>query len=271
MNENKNITPFDKAFAQNFAIRACSYDPTENFEPVTDEFGTRRILGLPYKLLWFHTYCAEKGIEGHVESDDFSITAYETSGTAIVTAKARVIMNGKVVATASAGKSFILNNNNMMDGAVQAATGSALSRALGNAGFGAISSNELDGAPHVIPNPTHTNAPLPYTFGAGAGNAAAPAAPPTPGTNPGSSAPGQSGGPAAPAPEQQSSLPQTGPIAAAKAVICPCGPKKGMPYGDVLAVAPSQIIWIAEKWNKPGPELDAAKVLYDEARKKCGK
>lgn len=270
MNEASNMTPFDKAFAQNLAIRACQYNPTENFESVTDEFGTRKILALPYKLLWFHTYCAEKGIEGYVESDDFSITAYESSGTAIVTARARVIMNGKVVATGSAGKSFILNNSNMMDGAVQAATGSALSRALGNAGFGTISSNELNGSAPVVPDPNQQNAPLPYTFSAG-NNCTAPTNCNNPGTSSGPSAPDQSSSSPAPAPDQQSFLPQPDPIAAAKAVICPCGPKKGMPYGEVLAIAPSQIIWIAENWKKTGPELDAAKALLDEAKKKCGK
>lgn len=250
---NNEMTSFNMALQKSCAVRPCSYSPLENFEPVEDEYGRRKILSLPYKLLWFHTYCAEKGLEGHVEADDFSIVSYPPTGssmlgTAIVTAKARVYINGKLVATASAGKGFVIDNTPMMDGAIQAASGSALSRALSNAGFGCISADDSDG-----PAPSNPET-LPFAF-------------------PDSPAPVMSAAPSLPT-AVVPPIPQqpTDPLGTAKTMVWSGrGVHSGKSLGEILATSPNTIIWIAECWNGTGPVKEAALMLLEEAKRRCGK
>lgn len=258
---NTNMTAFDAALQKSCTVRSCSYSPLENFEPVMDEFGERKILSLPYKLLWFHTYCNENGMEGHVEADDFSLVSYPSSGngsdsvcTAIVTARAKVYINGKIVATASAGKSFVIGNTVMMDGAIQAASGSALSRALSNAGFGCISAAESPESP--APTQPET---LPFSLldsTVPPMSSAASFVPPSQPT-------------IAPPPVHQ---PVSDPVADAKAMVWGGrGIHNGKMLGEILATSPNTIIWIAESWSGTGPIKDAAMVLLEEAKKRCGK
>lgn len=292
-NTVNNLSPFEQAFLVNRQIRECSYDPSINFEVQEGADGKKVIiLGLPYKLLWFHTYCSQNNLKGRIESDDFSVQFFDNHGTGMVTAKAKVIINDVVIATASASKGFFLNNNLMMDAVVQNATGSAASRALSYAGFGCISASDLENLDLQNPsqsNPNVSAQELPTHFAAPVQNTGA-----VPPAVTSQSSPGQFGPAAVPnAPVTGNTVPeQTGipgfhpnvpanggnvvdPITAAKMVKWTWnGPNNGKTMGELLAMKPKDVIWAAEKARANNPEskaaVDAAKALYIEACQKCG-
>lgn len=262
-----NRTLFELAFEKNKAIRACSYDPAANFEYVQDPYGVTKVyLAAQYKNLWFHTYCTETGKSGHIESDDYSIMIFEAFGTGLVAAKARVYINGEMAGSGSSGAAFKLNNeDHSMDGAIQTATGGAQSRALSNAGFGAISSYEIfepqkpngTDLPYEFPeDPAIVGNGNPNPAGAYANSGAPAVAPrnPMPGTGNGIKASDNASTVSA-GPNQQMAFfgntapaPAADPVEAAKNVIWPrSGHYSGKTLGELLAECPNQIIFIAEK------------------------
>lgn len=296
-------TPFQKAFAHNLAIRPCGFDPSENFDVYEDvEQGrVKFLLGLDYKKLWFHSYCQNNNVSGRYEDDDYIIQIFEAAGTGMVSAKARVYLNDACVGTGCASKGFYLNNPQSMESVIQNATGSALSRALSNAGFGAICSNEPDvlpggnltpvNLPYHVPDglnsdpaaqpsggsseanqpPVNTNPGQNPMSGPGGQNVNAPGA--NQYQNPATGNPGQQYGPGPNSRSQQAPAhaPQVDPVKA-KSVLWPCsGYYAGKTLGEVLAVAPAKIMWLAEEYKKACEAKYAAKVLLPEARRACGK
>lgn len=276
MSENTITTPFDRAFAHNVALRPCGFNPGENFESYVDENGNvKNLLGSSVKMLWFQSYCEQANVRGRVESDDYTILIFESAGTGMVSAKARVFIDDICVATGCASKGFILNQPTTMDSAIQNATGSALSRALGYAGFGSVASYEPSAVNPATPSGI-VGGELPFT----GPNEPAPAVV----QNPPAAAPAgtvnQTNAAGDPqqtslfagnnAPVQVSNV-QADPLAAAKAVIWPSGLNAGKTFGTVLATSPNDIIWMAEKSKKTGPAKDAAIALLPEAKKLCGK
>lgn len=285
MEQQNILMPFDMAFRKNQEIRPCSFDASTNFELVQDEYGNlTKLLGLQTKLLWFHTYCAEQGKTGRIECDDYEILQNEAQGTGIVLAKARVIIDNQVVATGcgSAGFSFTSTDQSRSN-VLQAASGSALTRALGYAGFGAISSMDIPNGP--VPGPVGQPATLPYQipdtptvppvmqptapqgYQHTVGNNGAPAG------NPMGDQTSLFGNPTPPAVTVSS---QEQLMNAAKAEIWPLkGQFQGKTLGELLATSPRQILWAVDGWKPRDPNQqriqDAAKLLYPEAKNRCGK
>ena len=80
--------------------RKCSYDPMQDLIDVTyDNDKHSAYLQVPHRLIWFATYCAEKGFTGFVDDGDVKYIPE----LALMQATASVFINGTMVGRSSAG------------------------------------------------------------------------------------------------------------------------------------------------------------------------
>lgn len=272
---NEVLERFKAGIQLNLNCRRIPYDPAAHIRSEQNDTGFHCFMEVPYKLLWFYTYCQENNLAGSVEADDTSITMY-TNDIGLVVAKARVLLNGNTVATAAAGKRFSLSDGtDGIDFAVQSASGRALSRALSNAGFGIFSSiDESSALNDMIP----AGNCLPFMMPADFGTA------PT-GQIPQNQPVINKGFPSFPAgnptlnqglpvqcPPQQMSFANEDPLAWARATVWTGkGQNNGQTLGQILTGNPGLIEWIANSYRKEDTIRQAALALLPEAKLKLGK
>lgn len=264
----------DLAIAMSKALRPCSFDPSQFYESEFDQQAgiERKFLSNTSKLMWFYTYCNENNLMGQVLTSEPVLQNFGNS--VLVTVTATVIIGDKTESTASAAQSFTLNDTFAMDRVVQMASGSAIGRALGNAGFGVFSSYDA-GTPPYPPMPTGSfdgmMPPPQVAPPAHAQNVRPQAAPQSP-VHPGGNQPQDYGYPIAPQPSANAAAATNDPIAMAKNLVWNGrGIYQGKSLGEILATAPKQIIWLAETWNGAGALKDGAIALLPEAKKLTGK
>jgi hypothetical protein len=148
------------------SIRPCSFDPTTCLVSGDMSEGNAPSVYLPLdaKRVWFHTYCAEKKLKGHIITDEpkinFDLTHSNGAKIGFVTCNCNIIIDDVVVANATAGQAFFVDNLVDLTMAVQNASGSAQSRALSSAGFGAVTGTHL-----VAAGDDGMHIPLPFTTG----------------------------------------------------------------------------------------------------------
>lgn len=113
--------------------RKCSYDPMQDLIDVTyDNDKHSAYLQVPHRLIWFATYCAEKGFTGFVDDGDVKYIPE----LALIQATASVFINGTMVGRSSAGCAITAGDYESINNAIQTAATRAKGRALANAGFG---------------------------------------------------------------------------------------------------------------------------------------
>lgn len=113
--------------------RKCSYDPMQDLIDVTyDNDKHSAYLQVPHRLIWFATYCAEKGFTGFVDDGDVKYIPE----LALMQATASVFINGTMVGRSSAGCAITAGDYESINNAIQTAATRAKGRALANAGFG---------------------------------------------------------------------------------------------------------------------------------------
>lgn len=281
--ENNNITVPEKlvqALAINTNIFPCSFNPTElvEFAAGDPDRGTPPVsfLGSGAKRLWFYSYCQSQNKQGRIIPDvDITFNTMELNGAkyGYALAKADVYIDDVLIGSAKVGQAFNMNSLYEMDNVVQLTTGSAVSKALTNAGFGALATTEMDAAPTLHPSAQNGNSfypqdgnDLPFNYGA-APAAAAPNATPsavTPNIPP---APPSAG---IHAPQHQPSKAEL--MEMAKQEPWPLnGVDRGKTLGELLATKPSSIEYLALKWSGEHRSKDAAKLLLPEAQRAMGK
>lgn len=267
---------FRKALAANKAVFPTSLDLESFLEyvPGNQEQGYAPSWYLPVgvKRLWFYEYCAAKNVAGRIIPDVSIQFDVAVPGGLIGYAlgKTDVYIGENLVASAQAGQSFSLSNPNELDSVIQMVTGLAQSKALSTAGFGVTPSTKLEDIPPQYPmNPaagpiggqTVQTGELPFIMeNPGAGQNApvtpTPAPAPVPGANPAEAF-------------------QFSPYDRAKAVKWPFekgDPRRiGKTLGELLAVDPKAIYYLAAEWPGQAPAKDAAKLLLPEACKALGK
>jgi hypothetical protein len=150
-------------------IRPCSFDPSAYLVPgdVVEGRAPSVYLPLDAKRVWFHTYCNEQGVKGTIINEEPNIRCdlVHSNGAKIgfITCNCNIIIDDVVVANATAGQAVFVDNLGDLTMAVQNCSGSAQSRALSNAGFGAVSGTDLvaagdDGKPIPLPFTTEGDA-----------------------------------------------------------------------------------------------------------------
>lgn len=254
-------------------VRPCSFNPTPYLKTTdaTETRGPNVFLPLEAKRTWFYTYCQENGMKGMILVSDpvinFELSNNSNFRFGFVSGKCNVLLNGDVIGSATAGLAFSIDNLVEMSNVIQNVTGTAQSRALSNAGFGAVSGTDME----VTPDPSgysHSGDDLPYKTPAGftaPGNTSAPAnALPAPF--------------APPAPQmgnmQQkfmeiSGQTQLSEVDKAKALVITFNCKDtGKTMGDILTGigGTKSIYYYAFEWARTGSETDpirnAAKVIW---------
>ena len=146
------------------SIRPCSFDPTPFLRPGDVVEGRAPSVHLPLdaKRVWFHTYCNEQGVKGYILCGEpkinFDLTHSNGAKVGFVTCDCNIVIDDVVVANACAGLAVFVDNITDLSMAIQNCSGTAQSRALSNAGFGAVSGTEL------VTN-DNPNAELPFTMG----------------------------------------------------------------------------------------------------------
>ncbi len=252
---------FLRALQLNTLIYPCDFNPLDFLEIAEnkDDFGQSFytfVLPAGVKRLWFYNYCKKNNLKGQIIPDvevrfDMSNTTGAKMG--YVLARCDIVIDGVTVGSAQAGQSVYLDNTRQMDGMVQFVTGAAQSKALTNAGFGAIPSTapDLSGfTPGVVPAPTGSNEE-PFTFGPdGVQNVTAPQA---------------SVALSGPLQVPQAGQGNADPKEAAKQLVWPYeGNNKGKTLGEILATSPRNLMWIVQKF-KECPEKEAARLLFPDA------
>ena len=131
------------------SIRPCSFDPTPFLRPGDVVEGRAPSVHLPLdaKRVWFHTYCNEQGVKGYILCGEpkinFDLTHSNGAKIGFVTCDCNIVIDDVVVANACAGLAVFVDNITDLSMAIQNCSGTAQSRALSNAGFGAVSGTEL--------------------------------------------------------------------------------------------------------------------------------
>lgn len=271
----------------NAKIRPCCFDPATMIEYIPGNPDTNTpplaYLSSGAKRLWFYDYCQQAGAVGSILPDcnvNFNVMERDGKRYGYVIAKADVIINNVLIGSAKVGQAFDMSSLYELDNVVQMATGSAVSKALTNAGFGALPIADIE-----MSNPLHNYEPNTDSFQASAnagpftnivqamGNV--PNVPFGPfGSDPhtGNQVNGRT-----PTPHQsEHSQPAVTGVAApeelAKQTRWPlAGVNKNKTLGEVLATRPSDIEWLAQSWHGTGPAKEAAKLLLPEALEKMGK
>lgn len=254
--------------------RPCSIQPEDLITTETNADGSAfAFLSYQSKALWFWTWCAENGKSGWIDDGDIEVHPLSES-VAMVIAKATIYIDGQYAGHSSGSKAFLTADVESLNAVVQAAATTAKSRALSNAGFGAVCTSKLDDIPQLLPDylqnpvtqPSITATTMPQ---------AVPAYPPV---NPGTPrpAPAMQAPQSMPVPQPTAVLapmaqaPALDPVAAAKQIVYPGkGINCGKTLGTILQTKPKDIKWIAEKYPKPEIQA-AAKLLEPEANRLLG-
>ena len=271
--KNFSDAQFEAALQESAKIRPCGLNVSDYVvSDINADQSVSKFLTADFKALWAQSYWALKGMDASIECDDVTVQEFGSRG--LVVAKCRIIVDGTVIASAAAGRSFpipgALPNANpaeealTMDSAIQSAASVALGRALSNAGFAPVwrtstpgeyfgpeqPDNKLSPAP-AQPAPMEGYIELPFTMG---GNP--PPAPVQPAPVNGN------------APRVNAPTPMT--MEQAKTVKYPFrGRNQGKSLGEVLATDPKSIIYLAEK-GQDEFSRNAAAMLLPQAKQMCG-
>lgn len=165
MNNMKIPAEWKALFDAARAIRPCSFDPSSCLVLGDMAEGKAPSVYLPLdaKRVWFHTYCNEKGVKGTIINEEpklnFDLVHSNGAKIGFVTCNCNIIIDDVVVANDSSGKAIYVDNLDDLSMVIQECSGNAQSRALSNAGFGAVSGTKL------VTNDNPTNAELPFTMG----------------------------------------------------------------------------------------------------------
>ena len=256
---------FVSIFRESVKIHSCGFDPEPYLEDIPADInrGTSPSCYLPVaaKRAWFYSYCEKNQKVGQIIPNidirfDMECGNGVKMGYAVGTCD--VYIDGVIRGSAQAGQSFRLDSEYQLDNVIQGVTGLAQSKALTNAGFGIVSGTDLE-----IPGASG----LPGSF----------AQPATPGMETTSRANDVTPTPPA-APScatNTAAAPQQGAVddlQAAKSVMWPfSGPYGGKTLGELLAVKPDKIEYLALKWQGSSPAKDAAMRLLPDALKAMGK
>lgn len=135
-------------------VLSCGLRPIRAFEvssllEVYEKNEKRRLfIGSEAKQLWFHQYCAEKGVKGKIDSAFIESTDLQTvpseeyfGGVAGLRKEywtATVYMDGEAVATATASEAFVINDRNEREIISAKIRNKAIGAALSQAGFGVM-------------------------------------------------------------------------------------------------------------------------------------
>lgn len=257
-------------------VRPCSFNPTPYLKTsdATETRGPNVFLPLEAKRTWFYTYCHETGAKGKILVSDPSIT-FDLSNNSnyrfgFVSSKCDIILDGEIVGNATAGLAFSIDNFGEMSNAIQNVTGTAQSRALSNAGFGAVSGTDMEVSGNQQEN-EYSDKDLPFTL---------PATPPAPTcTNVHTASSGSAVSPTLSKSEPNKSLQQTfqdlsgqttlSPVEMAKATVISFNCKDtGKTMGDILTGigGTKNIYYYAFEWTRTGAEFEpirnAAKLIW---------
>lgn len=265
--------------------RKCSYDPMQDLIDVTyDNDKHSAYLQVPHRLIWFATYCAEKGFTGFVDDGDVKYIPE----LALMQATASVFINGTMVGRSSAGCAITAGDYESINNAIQTAATRAKGRALANAGFGTPPTME-GGNPAEDGNNYPCDGGIPFQYpqmvvnnGQVVQNPVMPPVNPMPYAGNSAPAPNPTSTQAPPASsfpfgQQQMQMPQSAPqqpigvagmtLEQAKAFVIPSGRMKGKTMGELDI---DTVKWYAEKCksvNNPNLIVAAKLVLEDSARK----
>ncbi len=171
MNNMKIPPEWAALFNMAKSIRPCAFDPTPHLVPgeVAEGKAPSVYLPLDAKRVWFHTYCTEKGVAGRIHCGEpkinFDLAHSNGARIGFVYCNCDIIIDDVVVANATAGQAVFVDNLGDLTMAIQNASGSAQSRALSNAGFGAVSGTDLVADNCNGADACGENIPLPFTTG----------------------------------------------------------------------------------------------------------
>lgn len=129
-----------------FSVRKCSFNPSDyciEIDSMRGDDSKQMYLEVKFRVLWFLTYCAENGLTGVI---DESRIVYIPE-TKMFQATATVSINGEVVGTGIAGKSYVYDDDRCSQTVIQDVATTAKGRALANAGFGTAMCAFEDGEP----------------------------------------------------------------------------------------------------------------------------
>ena len=224
------------------AIRPCSFDPSAYLVPgdVVEGRAPSVYLPLDAKRVWFHTYCNEQGVKGTIINEEPNIRCdlVHSNGAKIgfITCNCNIIIDDVVVANAAAGQAVFVDNLGDLTMAVQNCSGSAQSRALSNAGFGAVSGTDL-----VAAGDDGKHIPLPFATGDAEDDNSKPAPVASDNnsatTNTAVAAPAATEEAAVTAPTVTAPTPVLDELAKAKATVCRVRSRdwEGKSFGEILA------------------------------------
>lgn len=149
-------------------VRPCSFNPTPYLKATdaTETHGPNIFLPLEAKRTWFYAYCKETGAKGKILVSapmiQFDLCNNSNLRFGFVSSNCDVFLDGEIVGNATAGLAFSIDNLTDMSNAIQTVTGTAQSRALSNAGFGAVSGTDMEVDDNLTGN-QESDATLPFT------------------------------------------------------------------------------------------------------------
>ena len=281
MENAKIVIPeaFQYAFENSKKVHACQeFDPGKALLviPSDPNSGNPAVCYLPLdaKRLWFMLWCQQNNKVPRIVTEctniRFDCVNSSKNFFGYAEGRAAVYADDVLLSSYTAGQCFNIDNFPDVDNVAQSVQGLALTKALTNAGFGAIPSSKVEeNAPSSVPAGVSMGN-LPFTFTPNSGIAGIMPAPPVqqiPASNT-----------AAPAPDAtvsavQSAASTADPKEAAKSYICTMrGRSYGLKLGEILATSPRTIEYIANAPQCNDAKMqEAAKLLLNDALAAMGK